>query len=204
MIGVRLAIALTVAALVAGACGGGGPGPNPEQTAALSTLIETALTGTEQRCLLAGLVRSEIAPQTIIDGDMTAEQDTEMMAITLECIEDLSRIPAFVELFIEGAADEGMFLTEAQARCAIDSLGDTDSTTAIAACLDDASGGSSADHGDDEILDLLRDTCERGNNQACDELHLTSPLGSGYEELARTCAGRLPDSVGARCFDDLG
>ncbi len=204
VLGLRTAIVLTTGALLAAACGGGGADPTPEEAEAMSTLFDATLTGNEQECLLAGLLSSEIAPRTIIDGAMTAEQDTRMMAVALECIEDLGRIPAFVESFIAGAAEEGVSLTEAEARCAIDALADTAGTTAIADCLDRATDDSNANYGDDEVLDLLWDACDAGNNQACDELHLTSPLGSGYEDFARTCGGRLTDSPEAGCFDELG
>ena len=82
--------------------------------------------------------------------------------------------------------------------------------TAAADCLNiptDAVGttnGAVNDYGDDAVLDLLWDACEGGNSQACDDLYLSSPLETEYLEFARTCAGQLPDSVGLRCFVDLG
>ena len=109
-------------------------------------------------------------------------------------------------------------MTEAQARCLIGSIDETDPTALIAECLDldDRSAVRSPDEStsddwnsddrtsDDEVLlDLLSTACENGNNQACDDLFEVAPEGSAYLELARTCAGQLPDSVGLHCYLEL-
>lgn len=54
--------------------------------------------------------------------------------------------------------------------------------------FDPGQGGSA--YGDDPALDALWDGCEQGDGSACDELYLTSPLGSEYESFALTCGGR--------------
>ena len=92
-----------------------------------------------------------------------------------------------------GAADGALSLTESQARCAIDSAQSPDPALAIAECIGSAAPGDIAGYGDDTVFDLLWDGCETGNSQACDELYVTSPLGSGYEEFARTCGAREPN-----------
>lgn len=201
----RLAAGLGGVVLLA-ACGDSGPEATPLQREALDVLIDGEVTGGEHDCLVEGLLASGVPAEAIIEGTVTAEQDTALTAVTLECVEDLSRIPSFVASFIEGAALEGVELTETQARCTIENLGDAavDSTAAIAGCLTDGLGeaGGGERYGDDPVLDLLWDACEAGNDQACDELFLGAPVGSDYAEFARTCGGLVDDGTGGRCFDD--
>ena len=196
-------------ALFAAGCGDDGPEATPEQAEAIGSLIDADLSADEQRCILEELIATGIEPQAILDGTLTGDQDAELLAIAVTCVEDLAGVPAFVQSVIDASTEAGTPLTEEEAICVIGRLGDEDPVTAAADCVDgvtdpDPVDGAIDTYGDDPILDRLWDSCADGNNQACDELYLSAPLDSGYLEQARTCAGRLPDSVGLRCFDDLG
>lgn len=57
-------------------------------------------------------------------------------------------------------------------------------------------------YGDDEALDTLWDACDSGDAAACDELALTSSVGSEYEEFGLTCGGTT-DAVGS-CASGAG
>ena len=200
--------ALLAAALVlwgAGCGDDGAPEATPEQTEAIGTLIDTELSGSEQRCILEELIATGIEPQAILEGSLTGDEDAELLAIAVTCVEDLASVPAFVQSVIEASAESGTPFTETEAICVIGKMADEDPVTAAADCIDpETTGGPIDTYGDDPTLDLLWDACEGGNNQVCDELYRTAPLDSGYLEFARGCAGRLPDSVGLRCFLDLG
>jgi hypothetical protein len=52
-------------------------------------------------------------------------------------------------------------------------------------------------HGDDVELDALWDACADGDDAACDELYLESPIGSAYEAFGDSCGGR--EANGAWC-----
>ncbi|CAM3725033.1 DUF4190 domain-containing protein [Isoptericola cucumis] len=69
--------------------------------------------------------------------------------------------------------------------------------------LDDLSSeisqGTAQSYGDDATLDGLYDSCEGGDDLACDELYWESAPGSEYEDFALTCGGR-----GDRCLFDVG
>ena len=193
---------ITGVALVAAGCSDDG-GPSAEEQEAIGRLVDTELTLDEQRCILDGLRDLDIGPGRIVAGDLTVEEDGEVLAISLECVDDLSSIEAFVDSFIEGAAQAGTTLTREQARCAIQALGETgDDDAAILACIDGAEPPAPA--GDDPILDLFVEQCRRGNNQACDELFADAPPDSEYERYGRTCGNRLPGGTGLTCFDTLG
>lgn len=56
-------------------------------------------------------------------------------------------------------------------------------------------GQAGSAYGDDPVLDRLWDGCEQGDGAACDELYLTSPLGSEYESFALTCGGRAAEDT---------
>ncbi len=201
----HLLAVLVAIALLAAACRSGAddPEPTPLQSLAISTLIDAELSADEQRCLLDGLIETGIEPTAVIEGSLSGDDDAELVAVAVECVEDLTEIPGFVESFMEGAALEGTALTEPQARCVIGSIDDVDPAVLIAECLgtDDEAAPTPTD--DARLVDLLSTACENGNNQACDELYLLAPEGSESFELARTCSGRLPDSIGLRCYLDL-
>ena len=197
----HLTSALIAAATLIGAACGDDP-PSAEEVEAIDTLVEADLTVDEQRCILGGIGGLGITATQIIADELTAEQDGEVLAATLECVDDLATVEGFVDSFIAGAAEEGTELTRDEARCAIRALEADDQDAAIRACLGDRSGDG--EFGDDPVLDLLVEQCRRGNNQACDELHVTSPIGSEYEEYGRTCGGRAPDGAAPSCFDELG
>ena len=191
--------------LFAAACGDdAGPTATPEQAEAIATLIDAELSAEQQRCVLQGLIDTGIDPQSVVERTITGEEDAALLGIAVACVEDLTAIPAFVQSFIEGAAAEGTTFTLDEAICAINSLDDPDPTRAIADCVSESAIEGARGYGDDDVLDLLWDACEGGNNQACDELYDSAPLDSDYLEFARTCAGQLLDSVGRRCFVELG
>ncbi|MEO0492736.1 MAG: hypothetical protein AAF081_04890 [Actinomycetota bacterium] len=58
-------------------------------------------------------------------------------------------------------------------------------------------------YGDDAELDALWDNCVAGDFIACDELWLTSPIGSGYESFGSTCGERTSAQFG-QCESTLG
>ena len=192
-----------LAALALAGCGDDGIDLTDREAAALATLAEDDLSTSEQRCLLDGLLESDIDPVDVVDGTLADDRDATLLAVTVACIDDLARIPAFVDSFIAGAAEEGVALTPEQARCAIDSLDGDDATAAIAACVTIDDGDGARTYGDDLVLDLLWDGCEDGNNQICDELFRVAAPGSDYAEQGRTCGGRLPDGEGFGCFAAL-
>lgn len=57
------------------------------------------------------------------------------------------------------------------------------------------------DYGDDPTFDALWDGCEGGDLAACDELYLTTPVGSVYEEFGATCGGRTDGSAPFTCTE---
>ena len=198
------ALALTTAvALLAASCGDDKGLPNAEEAQAIATIVDTELSPDEQRCILQGLIDISIEPSDIINEVLTPDQDGQLMATTVECVDDLSLIDAFVDSFIEGAAESGTVLSREEARCAIRALEADDVDAAVLECLGDRAGSADV-YGDDRVLDLLWDQCETGNSQACDALYRDAPIGSDYELYGRTCAGALPDSAGLKCFEEFG
>jgi hypothetical protein len=189
-------------ALLAVGCGDD-DAPTTDETRAIGVLIDAELSIEEQRCVLAGLQGLEITPDQIIDEDLSPEDEAEVLSVSLECVEDLASIEAFVDSFIAGAADAGTTLTRDQARCAIRALDEAGtSDDAFLACIGDADAPQA--EGDDPVLDLLVEQCRRGSNQACDELFADAPAGSDYAAYGQTCGNRLPDGDGLTCFDTLG
>lgn len=51
------------------------------------------------------------------------------------------------------------------------------------------------EYGSDPMFDALADACEQGEMQACDDLFIESPLGSGYEAYGDTCGQRNEPSA---------
>ena len=191
----RLGVAVAVVAL--GGCGV--DPPTDQERLAIDRLVETELSGDEERCILAGLADLGITAGRIVDGDLNADEDGEVLAATLERVDDLAAVEGFVDSFIAGAAAEGTALSRDEARCTIRALQADDQNAAIRDCL-----GERVDQGtfgDNPILDLLVEQCRRGNDLACDELFATSPIGSAYETFGRTCGGRHPDGADPTCFD---
>lgn len=191
----RLGVAVAVVAL--GGCGV--DPPTDQERLAINRLVEAELSGDEERCILDGLADLGITAGRIVDGDLNADEDGEVLAATLECVDDLAAVEGFVDSFIAGAAAEGTTLSRDEARCTIRALEADDQDAAIRDCL-----GERVDQGtfgDDPILDLLVEQCRRGNDLACDELFATSPIGSAYETFGRTCGGRHPDGADPTCFD---
>lgn len=60
----------------------------------------------------------------------------------------------------------------------------------FATAIEDVVGSTSSTYGDDLKLDDLWDACDAGDDDACDELFWSSPVGSAYESFGRDCAGR--------------
>ncbi|GJM38337.1 MAG: hypothetical protein DHS20C19_17040 [Acidimicrobiales bacterium] len=202
-----IVLGLAVAVTLAG-CGDDGPAATAEQNDAIARLIDAELSDSEHRCVLEGLIQTGIAPSAILTDEITADEDTELIGVTVGCIDDLTRIPAFVEAFVTAAAAEGTDMTQPEAICALEHLEADDPAAAVAECLggeptapDDEDDEFS--YGDDEVFDLLWDSCASGNNLVCDELAATAPVDSGYEAFGRTCAQRLPEGA-ISCFDELG
>ncbi|MEM9200760.1 MAG: hypothetical protein AAGC53_03840 [Actinomycetota bacterium] len=192
---------MAVALLLAGC--GGDDAPSTEESEAIGVLIDAELTLDEQRCILDGLQGLGIGADRIVAGDLTADEDAQVFDVSLSCVDDLGSIDAFVDSFIEGAAEAGTTLSREQAQCAIRALDETGTINdAIVDCLDGTEGPQA--EGDDPVLDLLVEQCRRGNNQACDELFADSPVGSDYAAYGQTCGNRLPDGAGLTCFDTLG
>jgi hypothetical protein len=54
-------------------------------------------------------------------------------------------------------------------------------------------------YGDDAELDALWDSCADGDDAACDQLYLESPLGSAYEAFGDSCGGRQSENTGVWC-----
>ena len=207
----KVLAALTALILIAAGCGDDdAPDATPAQAEAIANLIDADLSDDEQRCVLTGLIDSEVEPESVIDGSVTGEEDAELLAVAVSCIEDLGSIPAFVQSFIDGAALEGAALTPSEAACAIRGIGTENEAAAMTACLGetytapDNAAASDLRYGDDHTLDLYWDACASGNSQVCDDLYAAAPTGSEYLEFARTCGNERPDSVGFRCFDELG
>ncbi len=199
-LGAVLAVAITVPV----ACGAGGDPPlTDEEAAAIASVVDAELDLDEQRCVLQGLVDVGVEPAAILDGTLSVDQEGELLGAAVECVADLSEIEAFVDSFIEGAAESGTVLSREEARCAIRALDATDVDTEILECLGDRAGEAD-DYGDDTVLDLLWDQCENGNPQACDELLRVAPIGSRYESYARTCGDLLPESTSLTCFEEFG
>ena len=48
-------------------------------------------------------------------------------------------------------------------------------------------------------LDALVDSCRTGDNAACDDLWLSSPIGSFEEDLAESCGGRSTEPRMGSC-----
>ncbi len=184
-------------------CGEGQRNPTDEEAEAIAMLVDADLGLEEQRCILQSLLDNEISAQMILEGTLTADQDGILLAAAVECVDDLARVDAFVESFIEGAAEGGTVLSREEAECAIRALGEDDVDAAVVECLG-ARAGDAGDYGDDPVLDLLWDQCEGGNPQACDELFRDAPVGSAYEDFGRTCGGTLPESRGLECFEMSG
>ena len=62
--------------------------------------------------------------------------------------------------------------------------------------------GTTADSG--STIDGLVADCGGGDNAACDELFLITPVGSKLELFGTTCGGRSDDELAGSCVDTLG
>ncbi|MEM8705075.1 MAG: hypothetical protein AAGE98_01355 [Actinomycetota bacterium] len=194
-LGIGLAVTLA-------ACGGGSDGDEltEEESIAIATYVDSELSIDEQRCILDGIRVLEIGPDRITSGDLTADEDGELLAVVAECLDDPATFEPFVDSFIAGAAEGGTDLTREEARCAIRALEVDGDDAAILACLSD----DTVESIEDPTIELLSDQCRRGNNQACDELFRSSPEGSDASIYGMTCGNRLPEGTGLTCFDELG
>ncbi len=59
-----------------------------------------------------------------------------------------------------------------------------------------------AEFGEDPTFDELALACEAGDLEACDELYLTTPVGSGYESFGSTCGARDTVEYEGNCIGD--
>ncbi|WP_372595384.1 hypothetical protein, partial [Actinotalea sp.] len=57
--------------------------------------------------------------------------------------------------------------------------------------------GSGQEYGDNAELDALWDQCEAEDWSACDELYLSSAIGSDYEAFGGSCGGRVDEAAGS-------
>ncbi len=57
-----------------------------------------------------------------------------------------------------------------------------------------------AEFGTDGTLDQLAIACGAGDLEACDDLYLQTPVGSGYEAYGATCGGRATGAVNGDCI----
>lgn len=131
-------------------------------------------------------------------GGPEAELRAEMEAAglsgeSIDCLVDAFDISSLAQL------EEGSLPTDAAAgECvrlvfaemfagAFEELGDAGWDTADGSLLGD------------ENMDVLADACRNGDNEACDDLWLVSPIGSPEEELAEKCGGRSPEPRMGSC-----
>ncbi|MEZ5166080.1 MAG: hypothetical protein R2695_06165 [Acidimicrobiales bacterium] len=106
------------------------------------------------------------------------------------------------ESVIDGSLpDEDKALLLSVAAECIDDL--SEQPAFVDAFRDAVAAGTGAVATPDAALDAYRTACETGNNQACDDLFARTTEGTESHDLARSCAGRLPESDGGRCFADL-
>ena len=125
----------------------------------------------------------------------TAAQQDQNAALATACVDD-SDLTACDELYLapritaeqqETAATCGHRGDEIRptSTCAAMTIGAEG--TLVPAQNDDL---EPRNHGENAALDALWESCAAGESATCDELYLTSPLGSEYEAFGRTCAGR--------------
>lgn len=55
-----------------------------------------------------------------------------------------------------------------------------------------------------EDFSALVDECEGGDNAACDDLYLQTPVGSEEERIGATCGGRSDEELNGSCEATLG
>ncbi|MFQ5557678.1 MAG: hypothetical protein ACE5GB_09270 [Acidimicrobiales bacterium] len=170
----------------------------------------------EERCILQGVLDAGL---DVIDLDidrLTEAQADVVTRIIFECLDDPASNEYFVEGFIGGfEGSAGFQIDRPTAECLIDTFvdlgieydsliaGDFDEfqTAALTACLGDAldPAGDASAYGDDPDLDALYDECAAGDDAACDELYLTSPIESEYEEFGATCGNRVFGAAPGGC-----
>ena len=108
-------------------------------------------------------------------SDIPADAELAMAG----CLEEI-----FNEMFSEGFAELGADMAEAFE----DFESDFDSDDAIA--FNDSV---------DADLGALLTSCEAGDNAACDDLWLASPIGSVEEQIAENCGGRAQERRMGSC-----
>lgn len=64
--------------------------------------------------------------------------------------------------------------------------------------------GDADTYGDDPDLDALWDDCDAGDDFACDDLYVRSPIGSDYESFGSTCGERESSGQFGNCSVDDG
>ena len=91
----------------------------------------------------------------------------------------------------DGVACDDLY-AEAPFGSAYEEFGSTCGGTTDGSSFCDAASGiqEGNTYGDNPMLDSLWDACAAGDDQACDDLFDTSPLGSEYEDFGNTCGGR--------------
>lgn len=126
----------------------------------------------------------------LADGD-TYGDDPELDEVWDQC--DEGDLGACDELYFSSPIDSGY--EQFAVTC-----GDRNEEETPGSCDDGATTPSAGldTYGDDPELDALWDDCEAGEMVACDQLFLTSPLDTDYEEFGQTC-GRTREPDGGLC-----
>lgn len=151
-----------------------------------------------------GLAILTCAPTQVATA-MAAEMGIEVEQA--ECLLDADGV--FMQLLLDSgdpesdmSDEEGMQmladLFQAMANCGID-MGDLDG----GALGDLGEGDSSFEPASDEELQALYDSCATGELADCDQLYLSAPFGSDFEEFGSTCGGTTDPMYGG-CTGDFG
>lgn len=117
------------------------------------------------------------------------EDEAQCLAEELDGVFSEDRIRELEDADAAFTAEESQAMFEAGSECG--SFGAVDPGDV---------GSSSGDaYGDNPELDALWDSCEGGDETACDDLYWESGVGTEYEEFGRTCGGRRDEGIGGSC-----
>lgn len=195
---------------------------DPETEALLA-----GLTDDDIECIVteAGLDPDALDSEAMLDEEVTTAlglailtcaptQVAEAMATEMgieveqaECLLDADGV--FMQLLLDSgdpstemSDEEGMQvladLFQAMADCGID-MGDLDG----GALGDLGEGDSLFEPATDDELQALYDSCAAGELADCDQLYLSAPFGSDFEEFGSTCGGTSDPMYGG-CTGDFG
>lgn len=152
-------------------------------------------------CLLASACSS---PEDQVRADMLAEGMSEE---SVDCI-----IDSFAEagIDLEDSVPTSAIPTEAQAAMAgclelmfndVFSEGFAEMEADMADAFDDFDPDDAIAFNDSADVDMgaLVSSCQAGDNAACDDLWLASPIGSAEEQIAENCGGRAQEKRMGSC-----